>query len=465
MKELCARGGFMMLDLDPVLMSRLLTGMTLAFHIIFATLGVGMPLMISIAEFIGIRRKDPHYLMLARRWARGFIITVAIGVVTGTAIGLQLSLLWPNFMQLAGNVIALPLFMEVFAFFFEAIFLGIYFFTWDRFKNPYIHWLISLPVVIGAGMSAVFITTVNGFMNTPEGFTMENGKFAAVNPIEAMLNTATPTKVFHVLTTSYVTVAAILAAITAFMILRKKATEYHKKALKLTVSLVFIFGVLSAIAGDFSAKFLAEHQPEKLAAAEWHFETEEGADLILFGWLNKAHEVVGELRFPKALSFLAFGDFNSEVIGLEEFPEDERPPLIVHYLFDFMVIIGFALIAVSALYLLMSWFKRWNENHKGMLWLIVLSGPLAMLAVEFGWFYAELGRQPWILRGFMRVEEAATSSPYVGLMFILFLVLYIVLGTLCVVTLRKLFRNNPVEFELEKKYPELEQQLEVGDES
>jgi len=455
----------MMLDLDPVLMSRLLTGLTLAFHIIFATLGVGVPLMISIAEFIGIRKKDPHYLLLARRWARGFIITVAIGVVTGTAIGLQLSLLWPNFMQLAGNVIALPLFMEVFAFFFEAIFLGIYFFTWDRFKNPYVHWLISLPVVFGAGISAVFITTVNGFMNTPEGFAIENGKFAAVNPIEAMLNTATPTKVFHVLTTAYLTVAAILAAITAFMILKKKATEYHKKALKLTVSLVFIFGVLSAIAGDVSAKFLAEHQPEKLAAAEWHFETEEGADLILLGWLNKAHEVIGEIRLPKALSFLAFGDFNSEVTGLEEFPDDEIPPLIVHYLFDFMVLIGFGLIVVSFLYLMMVWAKRWNEHHKGMLWLIVISGPLAMLAVELGWFYAEIGRQPWILRGYMKVEEAATTSPYVGLMFIFFLVLYIVLGVLCIATLRKLFRNNPAEFELEKTYPELEQHLEVGDES
>lgn len=455
----------MRMDLDPVLMSRLLTGLTLSFHIIFATLGVGVPLMICIAEFIGIRKNDPHYLLLARRWARGFIITVAIGVVTGTAMGLQLSLLWPNFMQLAGNVIALPLFMEVFAFFFEAIFLGIYFFTWDRFKNPYIHWLISLPVVIGAGISAVFITTVNGFMNTPEGFTIENGKFAAVNPIEAMLNTATPSKVFHVLTTSYLTVAAILAAITAFVILKKKATAYHKKALKLTVSLVLIFGVLSAVAGDISAKFLAEHQPEKLAAAEWHFETEKGADLILFGWLNAAHEVIGEIRIPKALSFLAFGDFNSEVIGLEEFPEDEIPPLIVHYLFDFMVIIGFALIVVAGLYLLLSKLKKRNEHSKGMLWLLVLSGPFAMIAVQLGWFYAELGRQPWILRGYMRVEEAATSSPYVGHMFILFLALYIVLGILCVVTLRKLFKNNPAEFELEKTYPALKKPLEAGDAS
>lgn len=452
-----------MLDLDPVLMSRLLTGLTLGFHIIFATLGVGVPLMISLAEFIGIRKKDPHYLLLARRWARGFIITVAIGVVTGTAIGLQLSLLWPNFMQLAGNVIALPLFMEVFAFFFEAIFLGIYFFTWDRFKNPYIHWLISLPVVIGAGMSAVFITTVNGFMNMPEGFEMKNGKFAAVNPITAMMNTATPTKVVHVLSTAYLTVAAILAAITAFMILKKKATTYHKKALKLTVSVVLVFGILSVLTGDVSAKFLAEHQPEKLAAAEWHFETEKGADLILFGWLNEAHETIGEIRIPKFLSFLAFGDFNSEVIGLEEFPEDEIPPLIVHYLFDFMVLIGFALIGIALLYLLMSWFKRWQEHRKGMLMLLVISGPLALFAIEFGWFYAELGRQPWILRGYMKVEEAATSSPYVGLMFLLFLGLYIVLGTLCIVTLRKLFRNNPAEFELEKTYPTLKKRLEEGE--
>src|SRR5699024_4338183 len=143
--------------------------------------------------------------------------------------------------QMAGNVIALPLFMEVFAFFFEAIFLGMYLYTWDRFKNKYIHWLMSLPVVIGGGMSAVFITTVNAFMNMPEGFTIENGQFAAVSPISAMLNTATPSKVLHVLSSAYVTCAALLAAITAFIMLKRKTLEYHKKALKLTMSLVLIF--------------------------------------------------------------------------------------------------------------------------------------------------------------------------------------------------------------------------------
>lgn len=435
-----------------MLWSRLVTGLTLGFHVIFATLGVGIPLMIAIAELIGIRKKDHHYILMAKRWSRGFVISVAVGVVTGTAISLQLALVWPNFMKLAGNVIALPLFMEVFAFFFEAIFLGIYLYTWDRFKNPYLHWLLTIPIVAGAGMSAVFITTVNGFMNTPGGFLMEAGQFVAVNPVQAMLNTATFSKVFHVLSSAYLTGAALLAGIAAFAMLRKGVSVYHKKGLNLMMAVVLLFSLFNTLAGDVSAKFLAEHQPEKLAAAEWHFETERGADLILLGWLNAEHEVIGALHLPKVLSFLAFGDFNAEVTGLNEFPLDERPPLLVHYLFDAMAGIGFTLLAVSSLYFLLLFLKKRKELNlnKWMLRMVALSAPLAFLAVEMGWFYAELGRQPWIIRGYMRVEEAATSSPSVRILFFVFLLLYIVLGTICVLVLRRLFNNNPAEVEIEK---------------
>lgn len=429
-----------------------MTGLTLGFHVIFATLGVGVPLMIAIAELIGIRKKDHHYILMAKRWSRGFVISVAVGVVTGTAISLQLALVWPNFMRLAGNVIALPLFMEVFAFFFEAIFLGIYLYTWDRFKNPYLHWLLTIPIVAGAGMSAVFITTVNGFMNTPGGFLMEAGQFVAVNPVQAMLNTATFSKVFHVLSSAYLTCAALLAGIAAFAMLRKGVSAYHKKGLNLMMAVVLLFSLFNTLAGDVSAKFLAEHQPEKLAAAEWHFETERGADLILLGWLNAEHEVIGALRLPKILSFLAFGDFNAEVTGLNEFPINERPPLLVHYLFDAMAGIGFTLLAVSSLYFLLLFLKKRKELNlnKWILRMVALSAPLAFLAVEMGWFYAELGRQPWIIRGYMRVEEAATSSPSVRILFFVFLLLYIVLGTICVLVLRRLFNNNPAEVEIEK---------------
>ena len=161
--------------MDSVELARFLTAMTLAVHIIFATIGVGVPLMFAVAEFLGIKRNDPKYITLAKRWSKGYTITVAVGVVTGTIIGLQLSLLWPTFMQMGGHVIALPLFMETFAFFFEAIFLSIYLYTWDRFKSKWTHFLISIPVIIGGTFSAFFITAVNSFMNTPAGFEMKDG--------------------------------------------------------------------------------------------------------------------------------------------------------------------------------------------------------------------------------------------------------------------------------------------------
>ncbi|WLR43277.1 cytochrome ubiquinol oxidase subunit I [Bacillus carboniphilus] len=441
-----------MAELDSVLLSRMLTTLTLAFHIIFATIGVGVPIMISIAEFIGIKKNDEHYLLLARRWARGFVVTVAVGVVTGTVIGLQLALLWPSFMELAGQVISLPLFMETFAFFFEAIFLGIYLYTWDRFKKPIYHWLISLPVVIGSSLSAFFITTVNAFMNTPQGFSVEDGILVGIDPLAAMFNPATPSKVFHVLSSSFMTCAFILAAISAFVLLKGRGTDYHKKALKLTLISAFIFSFFTALAGDLSAKFLAEYQPEKLAAAEWHFETEEGADLIFFGTLNEEGEIENEIRFPKLLSFLAFNDFDAEVIGLDQIPDDEEPPLIVHYLFDVMVMIGMYGLGISLLGLVLMKFKPKFLYNKVVLWLIVASGPLAMIGIEAGWFYAEIGRQPWILRGFMKVAEGATTSTHLPIIFGLFLVLYLILGVICVVVLRKIFRNNPAEAELERRF-------------
>ncbi|MFC7321402.1 cytochrome ubiquinol oxidase subunit I [Halobacillus campisalis] len=448
---------------DSVMMSRLLTSLTLIFHVIFATVGVGIPIMISIAEFIGIKKNDRHLQLLARRWTRGMTVTIAVGVVTGTAIGLQLSLLWPNFMRLAGNVIALPLFMEVFAFFFEAIFLGIYLYTWDRFKKPIYHWFLSIPIIIGSTLSAFFITTVNSFMNTPRGFEMDGGNVTNINPLEAMFNPATPTKVFHVVASAYLTSAAILATIAAIIILFRKGSEYHTKALKLTVTATFIFAIMTAIAGDLSAKFLAEHQPEKLAAGEWHFETEVGADLILFGSLNEENEVENAIRIPKALSFLAYGDFNAEVEGLNETPADEQPPLWIHYMFDLMVSIGFYMLGISALYLLFWKVKKWNEENKWLLWAIAAGGPLSMLAIEFGWIFAEEGRQPWILRGIMTVAEGATTSDHVGLMFILFIGLYTVLGAGCLVVLRKMFKDHPAEAEFESRYPEAAATKEVDE--
>ncbi|WP_144511914.1 cytochrome ubiquinol oxidase subunit I [Bacillus sp. FJAT-22090] len=438
---------------EAVFFSRVLTELTLSFHIIYATIGVGVPLMIMIAQWVGIKKNDEHYILLARRWARGFVITVAVGVVTGTAIGMQLSLLWPNFMELAGNIIALPLFMETFAFFFEAIFLGIYLYTWDRFENQKKHLLLLIPVAIGASASAVFITIVNAFMNAPQGFDVVDGELVNISPLLAMFNPAMPTKVAHVVVTAYMTAAFVLAAIAAFRLLKGSNHIYHKKALFLTMKVGLVFSIAAAIIGDFSGKYLAEYQPEKLAAAEWHFETEGKAPLVLYGVL-KDGEVKYAIKIPFALSILAHFNPTAEVTGLNEFPKDEVPPLYIHYLFDAMVTIGVWMTVLSAAY----WFGKqlkWKfVDSKLFRWLIVLGGPLSILAIEAGWWLAEVGRQPWILRGLMRVKDAATTSEHVDTMLILFSGLYLILGVGSIVVLTRMFRRNPVEQELEDRHAE-----------
>ncbi|WP_102347196.1 cytochrome ubiquinol oxidase subunit I [Bacillus sp. Marseille-P3661] len=440
-----------MLEYDATLYSRLLTALTLAFHIIYATIGVGVPLMIALAHWIGIKNNDQHYLLLARRWMRGFVITVAVGVVTGTAIGIQLSLLWPRFMEVAGQVIGLPLFLETFAFFFEAIFLGIYIYTWDRFKKPIHHFLFIIPVVLGASMSAVFITMVNAFMNTPQGFDIQNGVITGIQPLLAMFNPATPTKVAHVLTSAYMTSAFVLATIAAYQLFKGKKHVYYKKALHLTLVAGFIFSLATMIVGDLSGKFLAEYQPEKLAAAEWHFETEGEAPLVLFGVLNENNEVEKGLTIPYALSILAHGTTTGEVIGLNEFAEDEIPPLYIHYLFDLMVCIGVLLTTISMLYVVLKRFRKSWAYNRLLLFFTTISGPLALIAIELGWIFAEVGRQPWVLRGYMKTVEGSTTSPHVDTMLVVFIILYIILGVGSVVVLRRMFKNNPAEKELLEK--------------
>lgn len=433
---------------DPVIFSRLLTSLTLAFHIIFATIGVGVPLYIGLAEWIGIRKKDFHYILLARRWARGYVITVAVGVVTGTAIGLQLSLLWPSFMQVAGHSIALPLFMETFAFFFEAIFLGIYIYTWDRFKNAKVHLLLLIPVVIGSGASALFITIVNAFMNYPVGFTYENGLIIDVNPIHAMLSPAMPSKVAHVLDSAYLTCGLVLAAIAAFALLKGQNNTYHRKALKFTMVCSFVFMIATAIIGDLSGKYLALYQPEKLAATEWHFETSTHAPLILGGVLQEDHTIKYALEIPYGLSILAFSNPAAKVVGLDQFPEEHWAPLWVHYIFDMKMGLVAMLVLITFTFIVELARKRGNIYRRWLLALVVAAAPIAMLTIEHGWIFSEVGRQPWILRGIMTTAEGATQSDHVDLMLVLFFLLYLVLGISAARVLIRMFKRNKVEDEL-----------------
>ncbi|GAE37112.1 cytochrome ubiquinol oxidase subunit I [Halalkalibacter akibai] len=436
--------------MESVEFSRYLTMLTLSVHVIYATLGVGVPIMIALAHWLGLKRKDEHYLLLAKRWARGYVITVAVGVVTGTAIALQLALLWPRFMEFAGQLVALPLFMETFAFFFEAIFLGIYLYTWDRFKNPMRHFYLLIPVVLGSAMSALFITSVNAFMNTPQGFTLVDGQLTNIQPLLAMFNPAMPTKVAHVLTSAYMTTAFVLAAIAAYHLMKGNKHAYHRKALALTMKVALIFSIATALVGDLSGKFLAEYQPEKLAAAEWHFETEGEAPLMLYGILTETNEVKYAIKIPYALSILVHSNPTGVVTGLNDIPEEYHPPYVIHYFFDIMVTIGIWLTFLSLVYWI-ALSRNWAFIQTRLFrFLLVTSGPLAMIAIEAGWWFTEVGRQPWIMRDFMKTAEGATNSPYVGWMFVAFAILYVILLIGTVVVLTRMFKNNPAERELER---------------
>jgi cytochrome d ubiquinol oxidase subunit I len=233
---------------------------------------------------------------------------------------------------------------------------------------------------------------------------------------------------------------------------------YHKKALFLTMKIGLIFSIATAVIGDFSGKYLAEYQPEKLAAAEWHLETEEGAPLMLYGVLDDG-EVKYAIKIPYALSILAHSNPNAEVIGLDQFAEDEIPPLYIHYLFDIMVTIGMWMTALSLVYVVGTWLKIRFVSSKWFRWLIVLGGPLSMIAIEAGWWFTEVGRQPWVLRGLMRTEDAATTSGQVDLMLLLFAGLYLILAIGSIVVLTRMFRKNPVEQELADRELEKEGDL------
>lgn len=431
-----------------LLFSRILTGTTLGVHIVFATIGIGLPILITLAHYLGLKRQDPAYILLAKRWAKGYVILVAVGVVTGTTIGVQLNLLWPNFMEMAGELIALPFMLEAFAFFLEAIFLGIYLYTWHRFRNPWWHWACSLPVIIGSSLSGALITTVNAFMNAPSGFRIEGGQLVDVDPMAAIFNAATPSKIFHVLSSSYFTTACVMVALTAFFLLfrRKVQSAYFQKAMKLTMTVALVTGLLTAVAGDLSAKYMAAHNPEKLAAAEALYETTRGAPLLIGGIVDDETQTVSwKIELPKMLSFLSFGDVEAEVRGLNEFPADVRPPTSIHYLFQAMVGAGVYGLAVSALWLFLRWRKSRLADSKPLLFAAFLLGPIGVIGMESGWIFTEIGRSPWIIYGVMKMEDAVTSMTGIREYFYVFTVVYAVICTATCWILIRFFRRRPVE--------------------
>jgi cytochrome d ubiquinol oxidase subunit I len=404
-------------------------GTSLAFHYIFAAIGVGFPLLLVIVEGLWLRTRDRRYYRLARTWSRVMLLLFAIGAVSGTTLSFELGLLWPEFMRHAGAVIGVPFSAEGFAFFIEAIFVGIYLYGWDRL-SPRAHWLCSFPVAISGALSAAFVTAVNAWMNTPAGFRDVAGNAVDIDPLAAVFNKAMPTEVIHTTLSAYVFAGFATAAVYAFTLLRDPADRNAAAGLRVAMLVAACAIPLQLVAGDVSARFDAHEEPIKLAAMEGQFATEAPAALTVGGIPDaRTRQTRYAIRIPYLLSILAFENPSAPVRGLDAFPaRDEPNPLVVHTFFDTMVGAGSTLLGIAAWWALAT---RLGVRLPST-WLaraLVAGGGLAFVAMEAGWMVTEEGRQPWIATGFLRTSDAVTSAPGVDVAFYGFTLLYLFLAT------------------------------------
>ncbi len=430
-----------MAELD---LARAQMAMLFAFHILFAVAGMGMPVLMVIAESAHLKTRKPVYAELARRWGRGTAVLFAVGAVSGTVLSFELGLLWPRFMEFSGGIIGLPFALEGFAFFTEAIFLGIYLYGWDR-VSPRLHLASGVLVALGGILSGVFVVSANAWMNSPAGFSVRAGQPVDVSPLSAMVNPAWIYEATHMTLAAFAASGFAVAGIHAFRLLREPRNGFHRAALVIALSVGGTAAVLLPVSGDMSARFVARNQPMKLAALEGQFRTQRGAPLRIGGLPDTEEETTRyAIEIPRGLSLLAFHDPDAEVLGLTAVPRDERPnPVPVHLAFQAMVACGMAMAAVAATGAFLGWRRRERLFGRPFLLAVTVCGPLGLLAVEAGWIVTEMGRQPWVIQGVMRTSEAVTPVGGLAFPFAFFTLIYLVLGISAALLLRRELAASP----------------------
>jgi cytochrome d ubiquinol oxidase subunit I len=414
--------------MNDLIAARLQMAVSLGFHIVFACIGMTMPILMAFSEWKWLRTKKQVYVDVAKAWSKGVAIFFAVGAVSGTVLSFELGLLFPEFMKHAGPIIGMPFSWEGTAFFVEAIALGVFLYGWNRL-NKWVHWLSGIVVGISGVMSGIFVVSANAWMNSPAGFTWKNGKAINIDPVAAMFNDAWLSQALHMTLAAFVATSFAVAGVHAFLLIKNRKNAFHKTAVKIALSFGAVAAFLQPISGDFSAKDIAKRQPAKLAALEALYKTSKPADLVIGGIPNNKEERVDyAIHVPGFLSFLAHGNFNAEVKGLDKFPKEERPPvLITHIAFQIMVGSGILLAFAGLMFLIFS--ARWKHILSKKWWLIFIAclTPLGFIAVEAGWTVTETGRQPWIIYGVMKTKDAVSSMPGIQYSFYTITAVYLLL--------------------------------------
>ncbi|GAA3281967.1 cytochrome ubiquinol oxidase subunit I [Dactylosporangium vinaceum] len=417
--------------------------LSLGWHIIIASFGVAMPAITLFMEWRGYRTGSVEYKILARRWARAMGVLFAVGAVSGTILSFEMGLLWPGLMGTYGQVIGLPFTLEGFAFFVEAIFLGIYLYGWDRL-SPRVHLWSGVPILVAGVVGTFCVVSANAWMNQPKGFDLVDGKITGVDPLGAMFNRATGPQSVHMIVAAFMVTGFCMASVYAVGMLRGRVDRYHRLGFLVPFTVAAVMAPVQVGVGDWAAHFVADYQPVKLAAMEGLYATERGAPLHLGGVA-----VDGELRYaieiPNGLSLLAHWDPDAEIRGLNTVPADQQPPVnVVHLSFQLMVAAGFAMLGVAAIFGFIWWRRRGWLTNRWFLRAAALCGPAAVLALEAGWTTTETGRQPWVVYGILRTHDAVNTAPGLRTGLYVLLLVYYLMTIATVYVLRRLARDRPV---------------------
>ena len=428
---------------DYLFQARQMQAMSFAVHIPLVCFAIALPSLVVFTEWLHLRTGDPLYRTIARRWSRVMIALFAVGVVTGTVLSFELGLLWPAFMAAFGDVFGIAFAAEGFSFFVEAIFIAIYVYGWDRI-SPRAHLLSGIPVVIAGFAGSLFVISVNGWMNHPGGFALRNGRVVDVHPFSALFaNSFFWHEMIHMYLGGFIVTGFVIAAAYAWGWLRGRRGRYHRTALVVPLTLAALAAPVQVIVGDWAARTIAKQQPIKLAVIEGLPRTTRGAPEHLLGWYDGTAVRYG-IRIPRLLSLLAFHRPNATVTGLDAVPAQDHPSQslinVVRFTFQGMVGIG-TLLALLGIVFIAVWLRR--RQLPRSVWFyraLVLAGPLSLVALICGWVTTEVGRQPWIVYGYMRTADAVTGAKGIPIGYTTLALVYLGLIAAVVWILRRLAR-------------------------
>ncbi len=415
---------------------------TLGFHIILASLGVAFPAMMLIANYIGLKRDDEVALELARRWSKVAAVTFAVGAVTGTVLSFEFGLLWPAFTGRFGEVFGILFAIEGIFFFLEAIFIAIYIFGWKRLR-PWTHFWTGVPIAICGIGGAFSVVAVNSWMNQPQGFTLDSaGNVSDIDPLKVIFNNAVPYEVPHMILAAYLVTGFLIASVYAVAMLRGRRDHHHRLGLLIPLTVACIVTPIQFMVGDTAARAIAEDQPIKFASMECVRETSRDVTEYLGGRCTD-DGVKGGIGIPGFDSFLVGFSTDTKVIGYDTVPSKDQPQAktLLHLAFDAMVGICSAMILLALWFGITWWRKRDLPSTKWFLRAVAVSGVAGIVALECGWIVTEVGRQPWVVYGIMRTEDAVTGASGVWVTFSIVLVLYTLLGIATVLVLRNMARR------------------------